>query len=55
MTDDFWQSLALVGFAGFGLGIGLVIGAFVARALRLYMRNELGNGNGKRGRRHDDP
>jgi len=26
--------------AGFGLGIGLVLGAFVARSLRRYMRNE---------------
>lgn len=26
--------------AGLGLGFGLVIGAFVARALRRYMRDE---------------
>jgi len=38
---------AVLGLFG---GFGLVIGAFVARVLRRYMRDELGvNGNG----RHD--
>jgi Na+/glutamate symporter len=29
-----------IGLAGLGLGFGLVIGAFVARALRKYMSDE---------------
>lgn len=38
---------ALLGLFG---GFGLVIGAFVARTLRRYMRDELGvsNGNGRK-------
>lgn len=30
----------LVGAAGIGMGMGLVLGAFVARMLRRYMRDE---------------
>lgn len=44
----FWADAAVAGVAGFGLGIGLVIGAFVARALRLYMRDEGLNGKSER-------
>ena len=51
--EHFWLAFVLVGFAGFGIGGGLVVGAFVARALRRYMRDEgLGNGGGRRGE-HD--
>ena len=36
--------LVAAALAGLGLGFGLVIGAFVARALRRYMRDEGLNG-----------
>lgn len=29
-----WQHLAIAGFAGLGIGVGLVLGVAVARALR---------------------
>lgn len=48
MSDHFWTSFALIGFAGFGLGVGLVIGAFIVRALRRYMQVEMRYG-------HDPP
>jgi hypothetical protein len=37
--------LASVFLASFGLGLGLVVGAFVARMLRRYMRDEGLNGH----------
>lgn len=40
MTEDAWVAIAVAGFGGFGLGLGLVIGAFIARTLRRYMRDE---------------
>lgn len=39
--------LLFAGFGGFGLGIGLVLGAFVARTLRRYMASERLGDNGK--------
>lgn len=51
MTGEAALIIAAVGFGGFGLGVGLVIGAFVARALRKYMRDEGfkgSNGDGHR-------
>lgn len=45
--DNPWVVIAAAGFVGFGAGMGLVLGAFIARTLRRYMREErLGNGNG---------
>lgn len=32
--------LLAAGFSGLGLGIGLVVGAYVARALRKFVRDE---------------
>lgn len=46
---DGWQVLAAAGLAGFGLGMGLVAGAFVARGLRRYM-HEFGMGDDRRPR-----
>jgi ABC-type branched-subunit amino acid transport system permease subunit len=31
------ETMIAVGLGGFGLGLGLVVGAFVVRALRRYM------------------
>lgn len=48
---NFWLDAGIAGFAGFGAGLGLVLGAFVARTLRRYMRDEDmkgTNGNGGR-------
>ena len=56
MTTD--NPLALIlglALAGLGLGFGLVIGAFVARALRRYMHEEDLRPYGRRDGRHDDP
>jgi hypothetical protein len=33
-------TIAAAGFAGFGLGVGLLLGAFIVRTLRRYMRDE---------------
>jgi hypothetical protein len=38
---DAWQVLAAAGLAGFGLGLGLLVGAFAVRRLRRFMREEL--------------
>lgn len=35
-----WLALAIAGIGGIGVGIGLVIGAFVARLLRKYIRDD---------------
>jgi hypothetical protein len=35
-----WSHVIVAGFAGFGLGIGLVAGAFVVRTLRHYMKDD---------------
>lgn len=43
--DNVWVGLLLVGVGGMSLGVGLVVGAFVARTLRRYMKDE--NLNGK--------
>jgi len=40
LSEHFWLTFVLVGFAGLGLGFGLVLGAFVARSLRRYMTGE---------------
>lgn len=40
VSDNFWLFLGLFGMGGLGLGIGLVVGAFVARMLRRYIRDE---------------
>lgn len=40
MDNEAWVLVAAVGIGGLGLGTGLVVGAFVARALRRYMRDE---------------
>lgn len=40
MTASDWVVVLAVGVGGLGLGIGLVIGAFVARMLRRYMSDE---------------
>lgn len=37
---EFWAGVLLVSAGGVALGIGLVIGTFVARLLRRYMRDE---------------
>lgn len=50
MSTDQAVLIAAIGFGGFGLGLGLVLGAFVARALRRYMRDE-----GLRGSNGDKP
>ena len=34
---DAWQVLAAAGLAGFGLGLGLLVGAFAVRRLRRFM------------------
>lgn len=39
-TVEWWVILAATAIGGVGLGFGLVIGAFVARQLRHYMRDE---------------
>lgn len=39
-----WVTLLAVGAAGFGLGLGLVLGAFVVGWLRRSMRDEGANG-----------
>ena len=44
LIDNAALVLAACGIGGLGLGIGLVIGAFVARMLRRYMRDEKLNG-----------
>lgn len=41
---EHWLIIAAAGVGGLGLGIGLVVGAFVARTLRHYMRDEGLNG-----------
>jgi len=46
--ENWWLILAAAALVGVGLGVGLVIGAFVARSLRRYMRSE------GLGRRDDD-
>ena len=38
-----WVVLGVAGFAGFGLGMGLILGAWIARTLRRYM-DEAGAG-----------
>jgi hypothetical protein len=38
--DNGWLILAAGGILGFGLGLGLMVGAVVARGLRRYMRDE---------------
>jgi hypothetical protein len=38
-----WEILVLVGMAGIGIGLGLILGAFHIRILRRYIRN--GNGD----------
>lgn len=40
VSDHWWLALAIVGTGGLGIGIGLVIGAFVVRVLRRYMTTE---------------
>lgn len=40
LAVEWWVILAGTAIGGVGLGFGLVIGAFVARALRHYMRDE---------------
>lgn len=40
MRDAGWVLVAAAGIGGFGLGMGLVLGAFIARTLRRYMRDE---------------
>jgi NhaP-type Na+/H+ or K+/H+ antiporter len=44
VDSEFWRIFVLVGLAGLGIGLGLVIGAFTARMLRRYMREERLNG-----------
>ena len=39
-----WLAVLAAGFAGLGIGLGLVLGAFVVRMLRRYMRDEGLNG-----------
>jgi hypothetical protein len=34
------ETFLAFGIAGFGIGLGLTVGAFVARTLRRYMRDE---------------
>lgn len=53
MDAEFWRLFILVGLAGLGIGFGLVIGAFTARTLRRYMREERLNGVSQRGDDHD--
>jgi hypothetical protein len=35
-----WETFVAVSLGGFGLGLGLVLGAFIARGLRGYMTNQ---------------
>ena len=44
MPENVWIGVLMVGAGGVGLGLGLVVGAFVARMLRRYMRDEDLNG-----------
>ena len=44
MPESIWVGMLLVSVGGASLGIGLVVGAFVARMLRRYMRDEDLNG-----------
>lgn len=44
MTRDVWVGMLLVSVGGASLGVGLVVGAFVARMLRRYMKDEDLNG-----------
>lgn len=39
-SADWWLVLTVAGVGGFGLGVGLVVGAFIARTLRRYIREE---------------
>ena len=38
VSDHFWLALGVAGIGGVGIGIGLVIGTFVVRVLRRYLR-----------------
>jgi hypothetical protein len=50
---DALETMIAIGLAGFGLGLGLVLAAFVARTLRRYMGDEeMKPYNGRRN--HDD-
>jgi NhaP-type Na+/H+ or K+/H+ antiporter len=52
-----WEIFAVFGLAGFGIGLGLVLGAFVARTLRRYMTDEDMKPDDQRrrnGRNHDE-
>lgn len=40
IIDNIWIAILLFGFGGFGVGIGLLVGAYVIRTLRRYMRDE---------------
>lgn len=41
MGDGHWlATFAAFGFAGFGLGVGLMVGAHAIRQLRRYMRED---------------
>lgn len=40
MGEGAWLVILTAGIGGFGLGMGLVLGAFIARTLRRYMRDE---------------
>ena len=44
MPENVWIGMLMVSVGGASLGIGLVVGAFVARMLRRYMRDEDLNG-----------
>lgn len=43
-----WHVFVAAGIAGFGLGIGLLIGAYAVRGLRRFMRDEFPR-NGRNG------
>jgi hypothetical protein len=40
--DNVWLTLGIAGVGGIGVGIGLVIGMFVVRRLRGYLRRDNG-------------
>lgn len=46
--NDATVVIAAAGLVGFGIGVGLVVGAFIARMLRRYAEGEFGR-NGKNG------
>lgn len=42
MPDHFWFVLVVAGTGGVGIGIGLVVGAWVVRMLGRYIRDDNG-------------